>query len=302
MVCSQLLLELSQTARRSRCLASSTFVAGKIAARQRKKSKILGCAEVDMGRVLAIANQKGGVGKTTTAINLSASLAAGESKTLLIDMDPQGNAGSGLGISIRDLNSSVYDMLLGDVDVSELVHRTELKFLDVIPSNRDLAGAEVELVSVEEREFRLAKPLDSLKKKYDHIIIDCPPALSLLTINALVAADAVIVPLQCEYFALEGIAELMNTVELIRGSLNPRLTLGGILLTMFDGRMSLANQVAEEARAHFGDYVFKTMIPRNVRLSECPSFGKPIILYDLRSKGCEGYLALARELLQRENS
>lgn len=253
-----------------------------------------------MGRIFAIANQKGGVGKTTTAINLGASLAAGESKTLLIDMDPQGNAGSGLGIPIRDLDASVYDMLLEDVNSSALIHRTELKFLDVIPSNRDLAGAEVELVSLEEREFRLSRALAPLKEKYEHILIDCPPALSLLTINALVAADAVIVPLQCEYFALEGIAELMNTIELIRGSLNPNLSLGGILLTMFDGRMSLANQVADEARAHFGDHVFKTMIPRNVRLSECPSFGKPIVLYDLRSKGCEGYLALARELLQRE--
>ncbi len=253
-----------------------------------------------MGRILAIANQKGGVGKTTTAINLGASLAAGESKTLLIDMDPQGNAGSGLGIPIRDLKYSVYDLLLEDVNGEEIVHRTELKFLDVIPSNRDLAGAEVELVAVEGREFRLSRALAALRAKYEHIIIDCPPALSLLTINALVAADAVIVPLQCEYFALEGIAELMNTIELIRGGLNPRLTLEGILLTMFDGRMSLANQVAEEARTHFGDHVFKTMIPRNVRLSECPSFGKPIVLYDLRSKGCEGYLALARELLQRE--
>lgn len=256
--------------------------------------------ETEMGRILAIANQKGGVGKTTTAINLGASLAAGESKTLLIDMDPQGNAGSGLGIPIRDLQYSVYDLLLEDVNGAEIVHRTELKFLDVIPSNLDLAGAEVELVAVEGREFRLSRALAALRAKYEHIIIDCPPALSLLTINALVAADAVIVPLQCEYFALEGIAELMNTIELIRGGLNPRLTLEGILLTMFDGRMSLANQVAEEARTHFGDHVFKTMIPRNVRLSECPSFGKPIVLYDLRSKGCEGYLALARELLQRE--
>ena len=253
-----------------------------------------------MGRILAIANQKGGVGKTTTAINLSASLAAGESKTLLIDMDPQGNAGSGLGISVRDLERSVYDVLLEEADASAILQRTELKFLDVIPSNPDLAGAEVELVAVEQREFRLARAITALRDQYDHILIDCPPALGLLTINALVAADAVIVPLQCEYFALEGIAELMNTIELIRGGLNPHLSLEGILLTMFDGRMSLANQVAEEARQHFGEAVFKTVIPRNVRLSECPSFGKPIVLYDLRSKGCEGYLALARELLQRE--
>lgn len=255
-----------------------------------------------MGRVLAIANQKGGVGKTTTAINLSASLAADESKTLLIDMDPQGNAGSGLGIIGRDLEHTVYDMLLEGTAPKTILQRTELKFLEVLPSSPDLAGAEVELVSVKRREFRLADAIAQLKNKYEHIIIDCPPALGLLTINALVAADAVIVPLQSEYFALEGISELMNTIELIRGSLNPKLSLEGILLTMFDGRISLANQVADEAREHFGEYVFQTRIPRNVRLSECPSFGKPIVLYDIRSKGCEGYLSLARELRQRELS
>lgn len=254
-----------------------------------------------MGRILVVANQKGGVGKTTTAINLSASLASGESKTLLVDMDPQGNGGSGLGIIGREQDKTIYDVLLDGVDIKTVVHRTEMKFLDVIPSSPDLAGAEVELVGVDRREYRLADAIASLRDQYDHIIIDCPPALGLLTINALVAADAVIIPLQCEYFALEGIAELMNTIELIRTSLNPSLTLEGILLTMFDGRMSLANQVANDAREHFGEYVFKTLIPRNVRLSECPSFGKPIILYDIKSKGCEGYLSLARELLQRES-
>ena len=253
-----------------------------------------------MGKIIAVSNQKGGVGKSTTAINVADCMAAKGKKILVVDMDPQGNAGSGLGVIGRELEHTVYDMLLEGTAPKSILQKTELKFLEVLPSNPDLAGAEVELVSVKRREFRLADAIAQLKDKYEHIIIDCPPALGLLTINALVAADAVIVPLQCEYFALEGITELMNTIELIRGSLNPKLTLEGILLTMFDGRISLANQVAEEAREHFGEYVFQTRIPRNVRLSECPSFGKPIVLYDIRSKGCEGYLSLARELRQRE--
>jgi chromosome partitioning protein len=255
-----------------------------------------------MGRILSVANQKGGVGKTTTAINLGASLASSEHRTLLVDIDPQGNAGSGLALPVRELERTIYDVLLDGVPVREVLRHTELKYLDVLPANRNLAGAEVELVSVEQREYRLKNALAAVRDDYDYIIIDCPPALSLLTINALTAADAVVVPLQCEYFALEGISELINTIELVRGALNPTLDIEGVLLTMFDGRISIAHQVAEEARKHFGDRVFETVIPRNVRLSECPSFGKPIILYDLRSKGCESYLSLARELKRREEA
>ncbi|HCF62001.1 MAG TPA: chromosome partitioning protein [Myxococcales bacterium] len=255
-----------------------------------------------MGRILSIANQKGGVGKTTTAINLGASLASAEHRTLLVDIDPQGNAGSGLGVAIREIERSIYDVLLGQAEPGEVIHQTALKYLDVIPSNRDLAGAEVELVSVERREYRLRRVLEALRDEYEYIIIDCPPALSLLTVNALVASDSVIVPLQCEYFALEGISELVNTIELVKASLNPDLEIEGVVLTMFDGRISIAHQVADEARKYFQDRVFKTVIPRNVRLSECPSFGKPIILYDLRSKGCESYLSLARELQRREEA
>ena len=249
-----------------------------------------------MGRVLAIANQKGGVGKTTTAINLGASLASSERRTLLVDIDPQGNAGSGLGVPVRDLGASIYDVLLSGTPVSEVIHRTELKYLDIIPSNRDLAGAGVELVSVDQREFRLREALLSIRDNYEFVLIDCPPALNLLTINALVAADAVLVPLQCEYFALEGISELINTIELVKGGLNPDLAIEGVLLTMFDSRISISQQVADEVRKHFKHQVFETVIPRNVRLSECPSFGKPIILYDIRSKGCESYLSLAQEI------
>ncbi|HEY3445265.1 MAG TPA: AAA family ATPase [Myxococcales bacterium] len=252
-----------------------------------------------MGRIFAISNQKGGVGKTTTAINLGASLASDERKTLVVDIDPQANAGSGLGIDVRELEKSIYDVLLGEATFDEVVLKTELKFLDVLPAARDLAGAEVELVGLERREFRLREALAKAKSKYDYILIDCPPSLSLLTINALVAADAVLIPLQTEYFALEGISELLNTVELVKQELNPKLELEGIVLTMYDPRLSIAHQVAEEARNHFEDKVFDTVIPRNVRLTECPSYGKPIVLYDLRSKGCESYLSLARELQRR---
>jgi len=252
-----------------------------------------------MGRILAISNQKGGVGKTTTAINLGASLASDERKTLVVDVDPQANAGSGLGIDVRELERSVYDVLLGEASFEEVVLKTELKYLDVLPAARDLAGAEVELVGLDRREFRLREALLKAKPKYDYILIDCPPSLSLLTINALVAADAVLIPLQTEYFALEGISELMNTVQLVKQELNPRLELEGIVLTMYDPRLSIAHQVAEEARNHFEDKVFDTVVPRNVRLTECPSYGKPIVLYDLRSKGCESYLSLARELTRR---
>lgn len=252
-----------------------------------------------MGRILSISNQKGGVGKTTTAINLAASLASAERKTLLVDIDPQGNGGSGLGIPVRELDKTIYDVLAGEATIAEVKRSTELRYLDVIPANRNLAGAEIELVDVERREFRLKEALEAVRDDYEYIVIDCPPALGLLTLNSLVAADAVLVPLQCEYFALEGISELVHTIELVRENLNPKLEIEGVLLTMYDGRISISHQVAEEARKYFQGRVFDTVIPRNVRLSECPSFGKPIILYDLRSKGSEAYLSLAREIQQR---
>jgi chromosome partitioning protein len=253
-----------------------------------------------MGRILAISNQKGGVGKTTTAINLGASLASSERRTLVVDIDPQANAGSGLGIPTRELERTIYDVLLGEATFEEVVRKTDLKYLDILPANRDLAGAEVELVQLDRREFRLRDVLARQRKNYDFILIDCPPSLSLLTINALVAADAVLIPLQCEYFALEGISELLNTIDLVKQGLNPSLEIEGVVLTMFDPRLSIAHQVAEEARKHFQAHVFETVIPRNVRLTECPSYGKPIVLYDVRSKGCESYLSLARELQHKK--
>ncbi|MFZ5445342.1 MAG: ParA family protein [Myxococcota bacterium] len=253
-----------------------------------------------MGRILCISNQKGGVGKTTTAINLAASLAAAERKTLLVDMDPQGNAGSGLGIDKTQLQGSVYDALIDQRPLAELIQPTELRYLEVVPATADLTGAEVELVGLEERELRLKAALEPLKRKYDYILVDCPPSLGLLTLNALAAADAVLIPLQTEYYAMEGLAQLMSTVELVQQNLNPKLSVEGIVLTMFDQRANISHQVSEEVRRVFPQLVFDTVVPRNVRLAESPSFGKPVLLYDIRSRGCEAYLGVARELMKRD--
>jgi chromosome partitioning protein len=252
-----------------------------------------------MGRTVTIANQKGGVGKTTTAVNLAASLAAGEHRTLLVDLDPQGNAGSALGVARDEVEGSVYEVLLDGRPVQEVARKTELRFLDLLPSSRHLVGAELELAGTERRESRLREALGAAAGAYEHVIIDCPPSLGLLTLNGLVAADGVIVPLQCEYFALEGLADILRTVELVKGGMNPTLEVDGILLTMF-GQNNLASQVAEDIRQHFTGRVFDTVIPRNVRLSESQSHGKPILLYDVASKGCQSYLAFAREVARRE--
>jgi chromosome partitioning protein len=250
-----------------------------------------------MARVICIANQKGGVGKTTTAVNLSASIAVGEKKVLLIDIDPQGNSTSGMGLSKEGLNGTIYHALLRGSGLKEMIQKTPLAFLDVVTSNTDLIGAEIELIQEKDREKKLDRLIREVEVDYDYIFIDCPPSLGLLTINSLTAAHSVIIPLQCEYYALEGLGQLLKTIRLIKQSLNPRLEIEGILLTMFDSRNNLSHQVADEVRRHFRDKVFRTIIPRNIRLSEAPSHGKPVLLYDIHSKGAESYLNLAREIM-----
>jgi chromosome partitioning protein len=251
-----------------------------------------------MTRIVSLANQKGGVGKTTTAINLSASVAACERKVLLIDLDPQANATSGVGIGKNEENS-MYPVLTEGLSIKEIIRETELPGFHVAPSSVDLVAAELELADAIGREFHLRRALQQINGDYDYILIDSPPSLGLLTINGLTAANTVLVPMQCEYFAIEGIAQLMNTIERVRDLLNPGLEIEGIALTMYDERVNLARQVAEEVRNHFGEKVYKSVIPRNVRLGEAPSFGKPIILYDIRSRGSEAYVSLAKEFIQR---
>ena len=254
-----------------------------------------------MSRILTIANQKGGVGKTTTAVNLAASLAASERRTLLVDIDPQGNAGSAVGIRRDESEKSIYEVLLDGLPMAEAVRKTELKFLDLVPASRHLVGAELELAELDHREYRLKRAVEPAAASYEYVVIDCPPSLGLLTLNGLVAAQGVLVPLQCEYYALEGLADVLRTVDLVRASANPGLKLEGIVLTMFSAN-NLASQVVEEIRRTFGGQVFETVIPRNVKLSEAPSHGKPALLYDVTSKGCQSYLDLAREVATRASA
>lgn len=252
-----------------------------------------------MGKIIAIANQKGGVGKTTTAINLGASLAALEYKTLVVDADPQANSTSGLGMNPKEIRKSIYDCMISDVNVTEIILQTAFDYLDIIPSHIDLVGAEIEMINIKNREERMREALAPIKKNYDFILIDCSPSLGLVTVNALTAADSVIVPVQCEYFALEGLGKLLNTIKIIQSRLNTELEIEGILLTMYDARLRLANQVVEEVAMHFKELVFKTLIPRNIRLSEAPSFGLPSIAHDADSKGTQSYLNLAQEILKK---
>jgi len=253
-----------------------------------------------MAKVFAVANQKGGVGKTTTAINLSASLAKLEAKTLLIDIDPQGNATSGLGLSKKEIKECIYNALIEDAPLENIILPSRWQNLDIVPATIQLAGAEIELVSLVSREEKLKKAIVPILEEYDYIVIDCPPSLGLLTLNAMNAAHGVIIPIQCEYYALEGLGQLMNTINLVRKHLNEHLIIEGVVLTMYDTRTNLSEQVAEEVRSYFKQYVYKTVIPRNVRLSEAPSYGKHILEYDPRSRGAELHLSLAREVLNDE--
>jgi chromosome partitioning protein len=254
-----------------------------------------------VSRIIAIANQKGGVGKTTTAINLGACLAVAEKKTLVIDMDPQGNATSGLGIDKEEVERSIYDVLIDGMKPEQaVISNVHFPYLDVLPATRDLVGAEVELVSRRGRENILRDAISGLREQYDYVLIDCPPSLGLLTLNILAASDSVLIPIQCEFYALEGLSQLLNTVTIVQKNLNPGLQIEGVLLTMFDSRLNLSRQVADEAKEYFGPKVYRTTIPRNVRIAEAPSFGKPIVLYDVISVGAKSYLALAKEVIARK--
>ena len=255
-----------------------------------------------MTRIVAVANQKGGVGKTTTAINLAASVASRGFRVLLVDFDPQGNASSGVGYPRDKVERTIYDALVGECELADVILPTEITTLFLAPATTDLVGAEIELISADRRERFLADALAKVAPDYDYVVIDCPPSLGLLTLNALAAADSVLIPLQTEYYAMEGLAQLMSTVELVQQRLNPKLTVEGIVLTMFDPRANISHQVADEVRRVFPQLVFTTVVPRNVRLAESPSFGKPVLLYDIRSKGCEAYLGVARELLKRDKA
>jgi chromosome partitioning protein len=254
-----------------------------------------------MGKIISLANQKGGVGKTTTAINLAASLAVLEQKILIIDADPQANATSGLGFDVKNVQSSIYECIIDDVDAKKVILNTEISNLDIIPSHIDLVGAEIEMLNLPNREKVLKNAIEPLKDLYDFIFIDCSPSLGLITVNALTGSDSVIIPVQCEYFALEGLGKLLNTIKIIQNRLNTSLEIEGFLLTMYDSRLNLSNQVYEEVKRHFQDMVFETVIQRNVKLSEAPSYGKPVVQYDASSKGAINHMHLAREIMQRNS-
>ena len=269
---------------------------------EKKDDIIMKCPKersTKMGRIIAIANQKGGVGKTTTAINLSASLASLGKKVLAIDMDPQGNMSSGLGVDKNEVEKTVYDLIIGNIGIEECIYEEVIENLDVLPSNIDLSDAEIELIGVDNKEYILRDEVNKVKEKYDFIIIDCPPALSMLTINAMTTSDSVLVPIQCEYYALEGLSQLIHTIELVQERLNPELEIEGVVFTMYDARTNLSLQVVENVKDNLNQNIYKTIIPRNVRLAEAPSYGMPINLYDPKSKGTESYLLLAEEVINK---